>query len=273
MNYNHQQQENNFPKAFGIATALFAVLLAVCYFYVISSKLPEFGTGGLVVNFGTAEEGMGDNYMTLDEPSVSENANNTPPDKVVPQQEPTPVASQQSSDKTVVTQDMDEAPEVVTKENTKPTSTTPVITPEKKVSKPAVNENALYKGKKNNGSGTGDGTGTVAGNQGSVNGSNMASNYGEGGSGFGLVGLPNRTFAVRPKIDDNGRQSGVVAVEVTVDRNGNVIRARAGAKGTTLPDAVLWEKCEKAALGSKFNSLDQGPDQMTGIIPFIFKVR
>ncbi|WP_028296821.1 energy transducer TonB family protein [Olivibacter sitiensis] len=272
MNYNHQQ-ENNFPKAFGIATAIFVLLLALSYLYIISSKLPEFGTGGLLVNFGTSEEGMGDNYMGLEEPSVSENANNTPPDKVVPEVESTPVVSQQSSDKSVVTQDVEDAPEVVTKEKVKPTSSTPVITPEKKESKPTVNENALYKGKKNNGSGTGDGTGSVPGNQGSINGSNMAPNYGEGGSGYGLVGLPNRSFAVRPKIEDNGRQSGVVAVEVTVDRNGNVIRARAGAKGTTLPDASLWEKCERAAMGSKFNTIDQGPDQMVGIIPFVFKVR
>lgn len=273
MQYGHQQQENNYPKALGIATGVFAVLIALSYFYIISSQMQEFGTGGLLVNFGTAEEGMGDNYMSMEEPSVSENANNTRPDRVIPETTPTPVASQQSSDKTVVTQDLEDAPEVVTKETAKPSSTTPVITPEKKESKPTVNENALYKGKTNNGTGTGDGTGSVPGNQGSQQGSNMASNYGDGGSGNGLIGLPNRSFTVRPTIEDNGRQSGKVAVEVTLDKYGNVTRARAGAKGTTLPDAVLWEKCEKAAMGSKFNSLNQGPDQMTGIIVFNFKVK
>src|SRR3546814_11378102 len=99
---------------------------------VCSSDL--FGTGGIIVNYGTSPEGMGDNYMSVDEPSMDPNANNALPDRVVPNETPQPVASQQASDKAIVTQDMEDAPAVVTKTN-KP-STTPTVTPEKPVRKP-----------------------------------------------------------------------------------------------------------------------------------------
>ncbi|QNL52134.1 energy transducer TonB [Olivibacter sp. SDN3] len=273
MNSHRQDHENNYPKAFAISSGIFGAFLILCFFWMLNNPAPEFGMGGLIVNYGTDDEGMGDDYMSLEEPSVNPNANKTLPDKVVPNEEPTPVVSQQTNDKTVVTQDVEDAPEVVTKENVKPSSTTPTVTPEKKESKPTVNPNALYTGKKKDGSGIGDGTGTTAGNQGSLQGNNMAANYGEGGSGNGLVGLPNRSFAVRPEIEDKGQLAGRVAVEITVDRNGNVTRARAGAKGTTLSDATLWEKCETAVRNARLNATDGGPDLQSGIVVFNFKVK
>lgn len=145
MNHQHQQ-ENNYPKAFAISSGVFGAFLLLSFFWILGQPPTEFGTGGLIVNYGTAPEGMGDDYMSLDEPSMDPNANKTRPDKVVPNEEPTPVASQQTSDKSVVTQDMEDAPEVVTKEKAKPSSTTPTITPEKKESKPTINPNALYTG-------------------------------------------------------------------------------------------------------------------------------
>lgn len=272
MNHQHKQ-ENNYPKAFAISAGVFAALLLMSFFWMLSQPATEFGMGGLIVNYGTTDEGMGDDYMSLDEPSMDPNANKTRPDKVIPNEEPTPVVSQQTSDKTVVTQDVEDAPEVVTKEKVKPSTNTPTVTPEKKESKPTVNPNALYTGKKNKGAGIGDGTGTKPGNQGSELGNNMAANYGEGGSGNGLVGLPNRTFAVRPQIEDKGQLSGRVAVEITVDKNGVVTRARAGAKGTTLSDATLWEKCEAAVRNARLNATDGGPDLQSGIVVFNFKVK
>src|SRR5690606_9338457 len=168
----YQQEENNYPKAVMIATVVMLVLLGISYFIILGNPMPQFGTGGIIVNYGTSPEGMGDDYMSIDDPSMDPDANATRPDKVVPNETPQPVASQNSSDKTIVTQDMEDAPAVVTKTN-KP-STEPTVTPDKKESKPTVNPNALYTGKKNNASGTGDGTGTTPGNQGSKEGDPLA---------------------------------------------------------------------------------------------------
>jgi outer membrane biosynthesis protein TonB len=216
---------------------------------------------------------MGDDLMSIEEPSMDPNANQTLPDKVIPDNSPDVVASQQSSDKTIVTQDTEDAPAVVTKEN-KP-NPTPVATPEKKESKPTVNPNALYTGKKNNASGAGDGTGTTAGNQGTLEGDPLSPDYGEGGSGFGntSLSLENRRFINPPRIEDNGQLAGRVAVEITVNRQGTIISARAGVRGSTLNDPVLWEKCEKAAMGAQLNQLEKAPQTQRGVIMFVFKVR
>jgi len=269
----YQEEENNYPKAVLISTAIMLILFALSYFIILGNPMPQFGTGGIIVNYGTSPEGMGDNYMSVDEPSMDPNANNALPDRVVPNETPQPVASQQSSDKSIVTQDMEDAPAVVTK--TEKPSTTPTVTPEKPVSKPTVNPNALYTGNKNNAAGTGDGTGTTPGNQGSPNGDPLAANYGEGGSGFGdaSLSLENRRFVRSPQIEDNGQQSGRVAVEVRVDRDGNIISARAGVRGTTLSNQTLWDKCERAALSAQLNRLEKAPPSQTGVIIFNFKLR
>ncbi|MFZ4862024.1 energy transducer TonB [Sphingobacterium sp. Mn56C] len=273
--YYHVKEENNMPKALGYSTLVMAVLAVIGFFIVFGQPdMPLYGTGGIVVNYGTADEGMGDDYMSVEEPSVDENANNVVPDRVVPTEVPTPTPTKQVADKAVATQDLEDAPAVTKAE--KPVKTAAAeTTKEVKNSTPAVNTNALYKGKKNNGTGAGDGTGSTPGNQGSKLGDPLASNYGEGGSGFGntSISLANRHFTTRPQIDDNGQQAGIVAVEFKVDKNGVITYARAGAKGTTLSDGNLWAKCERAVRGARLNEIANAPDSQTGVIRFNFKLR
>lgn len=263
------------PKALGISSLVMVVLGVIAFFIVFGQdELPEYGMGGIIVNYGTSEEGMGDDYMSVDEPSMAENANNVKPDKIDPTSTPIPTPTQQTADKVVATQDMDDAPAVAAAK--KPVKTTAVeTTVEKKNSTTALNPNALFKGKTNNATGTGDGTGTKAGNQGSKLGDPLASNYGEGGSGNGntMISLANRRFTVAPKIDDNGQQAGKVAIEFKVDKNGVITYARAGAKGTTLSDGALWSKCERAVRGARLNEIANAPDSQTGIIIFNFRLR
>ncbi len=273
MYYNQYQEENNLPKALGISTLVMAALVAIGFFIVFNQATPDFGMGGLIVNYGTAPEGMGEDYMSVDEPSMDENANNVKPDKIDPVTTPIPTPSQQIADKSVVTQDVEDAP-VVPKAEKPVKANADQSTVEKKNATPAVNPNALYKGKKNNAQGSGDGTGSVPGNQGSNLGDPLASNYGEGGSGFGntMLSLENRKFVVRPNVEDNGQQTGIVKVEFTVDSRGNIIRARQ-AKGTTIADYKLVNKCIQAVQNSRLNALENAPDSQTGLITFRFKVR
>ncbi|EEI92717.1 TonB family domain protein [Sphingobacterium spiritivorum ATCC 33300] len=270
----HLQEENNLPKALGISSIIMGILVAIGFFIVFNKELPKIGMGGIIVNYGTSEEGMGDDYMSVEEPSMDPNANNVKPDKIDPTETPTPTPTQQVSDDAVATQDIDDAPAITKTEKPVKVKATETTT-EKKNSTPAVNPNALYKGKKNNGTGSGDGTGTTPGNQGSKLGDPLAPNYGEGGSGDGnmMLSIANRRFVVRPNIDDKGQQSGKVAVEIRVAPNGTITYARAGVKGTTLPDRSLWEKCERAVRGARLNELEKAPDSQTGVIVFNFRVR
>ncbi|MGO1520119.1 MAG: energy transducer TonB [Sphingobacterium sp.] len=273
MYYNQHQEENNLPKALGISTIIMVGLGVIAFFIVLGQNLPEYGMGGIIVNYGTAEEGMGEDYMSVDEPSLDENANNVRPDIIDPNSAPVPTPSQQVSNEAVATQDIEEAP-VIAKAEKPVQANAEQSTVEKEDATPAVNPNALYKGNKNNAQGAGDGTGDTPGNQGSNLGDPLASNYGEGGSGFGdsMLSLENRRFTVPPKIDDNGQQHGIVNIEFTVDNKGNIIRARQ-AKGTTIADYSLIEKCIRAVEQAKLNALASAPQTQTGRITFRFSVR
>lgn len=271
--YYQSQEENNMPKALGLSTAVMGLFVLIGFFIVFGGA-PRYGMGGIIVNYGTSEDGMGDDYMNVDEPSMSENANNVQPDKIDPNTTPVPTPSQQVTDKVVATQDMDDAPAVPKQE--KPVqANADVATPEKKESTPAVNPNALYKGKQNNATGRGDGTGSTAGNQGSNLGDPLASNYGEGGSGDGnmMLSIDNRRFEVPPKLDDRGQRPGRVVVEFRVNRRGEVTYAKAGRPGTTLSEPGLYEKCERAMMSARLNQLPNAPESQSGTIVFNFKSR
>lgn len=274
MSSYHFPEDNNYPRALWISAGIMGGLLLVSFFVMIGSSLPQFGMGGIIVNYGTAELGMGDDYLTVDEPYMDPNANQVNPDRIDPDQVPDATPSQQITERSVATQDMEDAPAVVANETPKVENASEA-TVEKKDSKPSVNPNALYTGRRNNSAGQGDGDGNVAGNQGSALGDPLSPDYGEGGSGDGTIGLSiaNRRFVVPPRIQDDGQQSGRVAVEIQVAPNGTIINARAGVRGTTLSDPVLWQKCEAAVKGARLNQLERAPSSQTGVIVFNFKVK
>jgi hypothetical protein len=274
-NKMHYHEQNNYPKALLYSSATLILFLVISYLITFGTSLPdqEIGTGGVVVNYGTVDVGMGEDFMSIEEPSVAPNPTNSTTPDITPPTETETTPSSETSDRAVVTQETEDAPAVATSKTSTSTTPTPA-SPVTKPSKPTVNENALYKGKKNNGTGAGDGTGSTPGNQGDRDGDPMASNYGEGGSGFGdtKLSLANRRFLSKPTVQDNGQSAGRVAVEIRVDKNGQVVYARAGVKGTTLSDQSLWEKCERAVLGSRLNQLESAPDVQIGTVVFNFKV-
>jgi outer membrane biosynthesis protein TonB len=269
MNYT---EENNYPKAFAATGVILAVIMALCYFIVFANPPKEQdGTGGILVNYGTTDEGMGNDYMSTEEPSMAEKANNTKPDKVTKAPPTEEKTEAESSDKNVVTQNNEDAPEVAA--NTKKPTNTVATQPTKTVTKPTVNQNALYKGKTNNGVGEGDGITGTPGNQGKPTGSTLTDNYNGTGSGNGgNLMMSQRSFVAKPAINDNGRHTGKVVVDIRVDKNGNVIYARAGARGTTISDSNLLQKCEDAVKSSRLNPLESAPDPQIGTVVFVFKV-
>lgn len=266
------REENNYPKAVGISIVIMGILLVLSFFIVIGKFKPdqEFGMGGMVVNYGTSVSGMGTDYTSIEEPSMSPNANNKLTDQIVPDNQISPSESSLDA-KDIITQNTEEAISVNTK--TTKANASPSANTENKPTKQTINENALYKGKKSSGTGQGDGTGTTAGNQGSINGDPMAPNYGEGGSGFGDTAIPLRRFTNLTPPQDDGQKTGKVAVRISVNKNGVVVNATPGVKGTTLSDSILWEKCKAALMGATLNKEDNGPDIQIGVVIFNFKVK
>ena len=267
--------DNNYPKAIAVSVIILTSLLLLSIFYIVSKASPpeEVGIGGIIVNYGTSDEGMGNDYMSVEEPSVDPNANGKTPDKITPENQVTQNTNAENAANNIVTDDNSDNVSLNNKPNT--SKSAPTQQTEDKPATPVINQNALYKGKKNSGTGQGDGTGTVAGNQGKPEGDPLSDNYNGTGSGNGGVGLSlvSRKFVSLPSIKDDGQKSGNIVVEIRVDKNGNVMSAKAGARGTTLTDPLLWDKCEAAALGSRFNTLASAPDTQIGSIVFNFKVK
>ena len=268
MNY---QEENNYPKAFLATGIILAVMMLLCYFIVFHNPpVQEDGTGGILVNYGTTDEGMGKDITSTEQPSVAEKANHTQPNKVT-QEQPTDQKTQvDNSNKKVVTQDAEDAPEVAA--NSKKPSQAVATMPAKPIKKQVVNTNALYKGPSSKGSGGGDGTSGKPGNQGSANGSTLSDNYGPGGSGGGLHGMPDWSFVNPLNVTNSNRVPGTVVIDITVDPGGNVIEAHYNRQKTRMADLALIQKCESVVRNSKLSSSNAPSGNSKGQVNFIFNV-
>lgn len=267
------QEENNYPKAIAISTGLMALFIALSFIWAIGSFEPpeDIGMGGMVVNYGTSVTGMGTDYTSIEEPSMDENANNKMPDKITPEQQVTPTVSSQMSDKDIATQNSEDAVSINTKD--KKSNNAPTSAKETKPAEQAINQNALYKGKKNNGAGQGDGTGNTPGNQGSINGDPNANNYGPGGSGNGNTPIELGRFSNVKTINDNSQKTGRIAVRVRVNKNGKVISAQAGVKGTQFVDLKLFRLCEEAIMDANLDNMVDGYENRSFVVIFNFKVK
>lgn len=270
MAQNHKE-ENNYPKALAISTALMGAFIALSFIWIIGKFEPneELGMGGMVVNYGTSVTGMGTDYTNIEEPSMAPDANGKKPDQITPDPSNKSVSTQ-LSDQNLTTQDNEDAVSVNTKQNK---SNANPSSQESKTEQPAINQNALYKGNKNNAKGGGDGTGTEPGNQGDPDGDPLTPFYGDGGSGFGNKPLPLSKFSGLVKPEDDGQETGTIMVKIEVNKSGRIVRATAGVRGSTFKNPILEDKCERSMLNATLNSISKGPDIRIFYVPFKFTVK
>lgn len=263
------REENNYPKAFAATGIILGIVMALCYFIVFQMPVKEEdGTGGILVNYGTVDEGMGSDYTSTEEPSVAEKANKSQPDKVTPAPPTEQKVEADQSDKNVVTQNNEDAPEVTA--NSKAPSKTVATTPTKTEAKPAVNQNALYKGKTNNGTGEGDGTGSTPGNQGKTTGTTLTDNYNGTGSGNGGNSLTARNFLRPPAKPNVTNFEGRIVIEFKIDADGNIVSATA-ARGSTSIEQDIVDKCIQAVKNAKVSPSANVSETQTYRQTFVFK--
>jgi len=134
-------------------------------------------------------------------------------------------------------------------------------------------KNAFGGGKTDNGSqSSGQGITYGKGNQGSPDGTPGSNQYGlGGGAGKGIsFSLAGRNARSLPKPTFPGNESGIVVVEVTVDKYGKVTKALPGIKGSNTVDTDLLEAAKKAALAASFNSDENAPAFQKGTITYHF---
>ncbi|RKS89720.1 outer membrane transport energization protein TonB [Flavobacterium limicola] len=289
-------------KSLALSILLYATMLLILFFirFWPPANMDELagggGGGGVTVNFGDSDLGSGANYKS-EVLEVKNQTKQTPakstPDEAILSQE-------NSSEETVVipTKEKTKKPTVVVKEETKPV-----------VVKPKVSNNtndalsSILKGSNKGG----DGDDKAAGNKGKTNGS-LSSNgyYGTGGSGGGTGGgngtgtgigtgsgygsgsgggsgsgsgggvgysLGNRKALSKPKPNsDCSDETGIVVVEITVDKNGNTISAVPGIRGTTITAKCLKDQAKMAAMNTKWSTSSNGPEKQVGKIIYNFNL-
>ena len=290
------QFTNEEKKSMVLTAAVSGVLLLILIFIrfvdsVDVAQLAGGGGGGVEINFGDSDLGMGPDF-------TSEVLNVSDAKKAV-------AASQPLEEEEILAQEntTDAREYTVVKKNTTPKDQPKTVTQPAKTqpAKPQLSDlakSALSNFKNGNTSG-GDGDDNVAGNKGRRDGSLSSDNYyGDGGSGGGTGGghgtgngtgigagsgsgtgggngysLAGRKAVERPVPNNNCNDSGTIVVQVTVDRNGKVVKALPGVKGTTNPSSCLLNVAKEAALKTKWEAKASAPDQQIGSIVYNFKLQ
>ncbi len=268
-----------------------SIALILLLLLTFSSSLPDSQNEGLLINFGNSLDGSGNK-----EPMVNF-------DNAVVISLPKESSAHKVEEKKILTQDFQDALTIETKKKTAKKETKKTITPttieepkDKKeknqteqtktivtVKPKEVNKKALFPGKATEGGVGGEGETGKQGNQGSLEGSPDSNNRtggATGGNGTGegdgkgiSVNLGGRKVLSLPKPEYLIQKKGIVVVQVTVDKQGNVTKVNSGVKGSTTLDTDLLRAAEKAALTAKFDVSPNAPAFQTGTITYIFSYK
>ncbi|SJZ86299.1 hypothetical protein [Sediminibacterium ginsengisoli] len=288
------EREKNL-KASGI-TALVCVLLFLLFFFLQWTlpqvTQPEFGEG-IEVNLGNSETGLGDIAPQIPgEPSALEDVKAAPQQAAETPAQPSVEADEHADeDAPVVNKTTKPLNKPVIKENPpvkKPvkatvTNVTPAPPKAKAVFKggttaaPGGNRADSYNGVRDQGIAGGKGDqGNPNGNPNSdsYKGNAASGNGGSGGAGGGGVsirnGLDGRRFSRLPSFEDDFNENAKVAVDITVDKAGNVLQAIVNNKGTTTTNQNIRNIALRKARSLK---LTAGNEEQSGTLVFSFKVR
>lgn len=245
-----------------IGTILFHLLLLLLFiqFGMAYQDPPEENAGGMVINFGTTDEGMGDVQPSSSETTAtSENATQS--------ETSTPSSAQENALTTT-----DETVEI--NANPKPTNTTTTQTTAPQQTEPTVDKNltnALNALNNSPNNAAGDGNGNTNGDQGDPNGDPNSNNYVGGGTGNGVdFSLAGRSLTKVKKPNNPTQEDGKVVVEIVVDKNGKVIRATPGARGSSTTNTTLYQIAKEAALEALFSVKAEAMVEQKGTITFVF---
>lgn len=281
MKYLETKHERNSATLTALITAILILLL----FVVGQPYMDPPEEFGIAVNFGTTEFGQGDVQPLT--PIKSEPVNINRPAEVEPTKaEPTKAAVNKEE---VLTDDNSEEI-AIKKQKEAETKAKAVADAKAKAESDRVAKekrelddkkkklDALIGGvSKSDGTAKGgEGDDNKAGDKGQLDGDPYAASYfgsgggtGSGGVGYGLNGRGSASYNT---LKQDCNESGMVIVKIVVNRNGNVVEAEPGVKGTTNTSACLLEPAKKIALSHKWRPDPDAPVKQIGFVKVNFKL-
>ena len=264
-------------------TTLIAVILVLLIFIVVPKYMDPPMEYGVAVNFGTTDFGSG--RVQPKKPIKSEPKEIEQPQKV---EEAKPETSKpQETKEEVLTQDQiesiaikkQEAAEAKKKaiaeaEAKKEAERVERVKREQDAKKKRLDDLIGGIGKSDGTETGGEGDDNRAGDKGQLNGDPYAPSYfgdpgsGGGGTGYGLRGRgkPSKSKVI-PECDEEGS----VVVEIHVNRQGKVVKAIPGKRGTT-GVSCLYEAARKTAMTYKWPSNSKAPTNQVGFVVINFSV-
>jgi membrane protein involved in colicin uptake len=285
----HKKEKINGRKGMITAIVTAVIILLILFFFIIPLSRSEDQVQGVLIDFGTAQTGLGDNSAPKKVEQVVEETRpfEASDAAVTPAETATPDVADE-----VITQDFEEAPAI----NSEDEIDAEQLAAEQAAAEAAAAQAAAeaaaqaeleaqqqaaqeLKDELDGAWGAaGDGNTTPGGDQGVADGvDNGPYNDGSSSTGLGDSGighdLSGRKMVKRPTVDDTSQKTGRVAVRVRVDRSGNVVFAQYTSKGSNTTDSYLIRLAEQAARKAKFDSNFNAPSEQIGTIYFTFRVQ
>ncbi len=286
-----ESQSLHFEKNKNIKALVYtlSILLALfLFFFLVSWSLPEapieVNNGGVEVNLGNSDEGLGDIAPLLPGTTSNEaetNYNPSPSNAAESETNPD-IAANTDPEATAI--NTSSKPQVKPKTNNNNTDVK--NKPKQDVQNPnpaPPKAKAVYNGGSTNGTGGNNSDsynnsknqGVAGGNgdQGKPNGNPNSDSYnGNGGTGTGGISivdgdLKNRKITSSARFEDEYKNGGKVYINVSVDANGNVTSASVRLQGSS-PFTDLQSIAKQRALQLKFNKTDAA---QTGTILIVFQ--
>lgn len=269
-----------------VITAILLLLLLFAIFNFGMKYLDPPIEYGLAINFGNSDVGSGEpvektkQAQQTKEQVVEEQQEETPEE---PTEQPQEKVVEESVQEEVITNDAVKDVPVVKKQTpkkqtqTKPVKETPKeeVKPKPKPSKSTTDAlNNLLNGNSSDGSTKGEGDDNKPGVKGKQNGDPSSTKYyGNGGKGSGgNYNLAGRKALSKPVKQPDCEEEGTVVVSIFVNKNGEVVKAVPGARGTTNSAPCLFKAAKDAALATKWNKDGNAPNQQKGTIIYKFSL-
>jgi protein TonB len=259
-----------------IITAVILILFILGVFNFGMQYLDPPEEYGVAINFGDMNVGSGVSVLKPQKSASKEEVKT--PAVASPLKE---VTKETLVEKIISEETTKEVPTVGKVAEEKPTQVEDVekeVSKEKPKPKPSKESldalNKLLNGNSSDGKPKGEGDAAVAGVKGNKQGEPISSKYyGNTGSGTGgNYNLAGRKVLSTPKKQPDCQEEGLVVVRITVAKNGKVLSAIPGVKGSTNTAPCLLKPAKEAALSTIWNSDGAAPKIQTGTIIYKFSL-
>ncbi|GGW50183.1 energy transducer TonB [Arenibacter certesii] len=284
-------------KSFTLTTVLLSVLLLLLFYVGLTYMDPPLESG-ISVNFGTMEFGSGNVQpkekvqsqpvnKPISEPKVQEEkVEEQVPKEEIAVEKPAEKILTQESEESILIKQQQETQRKANEAAKKAQAEADRIARERKEAEEKLKQEQQAKRNKldqlisgiNKSDGTAsgsEGNDNRAGDKGSPDGDPYATSYyGSPGSGTGTGGhgLKGRKLVNQGKVPQECNEEGRVVVKIVVNRNGDVVEATPGVKGTTNNHPCLLAPAKQTALKHKWNLDSNAPAQQTGFVVVNFKL-